>query len=238
MISIRPALHSFPAGDWPALLGYPLRAGPKGAWGEAEPAGQWAGTHGECGGAAHQPSPSAKGRGWGGVSRRALEAGDPGGAGEASPPATVTLLWPPPPRAVQYPAEVGERVLECGGGAEPCSSRERRHRPQESAWSAEPPAGEEASGGRAGRGGGRAPCGPGRASAGCSRCCEAAGSASRLPLAQVQPGALAPPSGSRTLVERTACPRPTPARIMRGAREEERASDQSAATSFRGRPPL
>lgn len=84
MISIRPAPHSFPAGDWPALLGYPLRAGPEGSWGEAEPAGQWAGTHGECGGAAHQPSPSAKGRGQGGVSRRALEAGDPGGAGEAS----------------------------------------------------------------------------------------------------------------------------------------------------------
>ncbi|XP_065793181.1 uncharacterized protein [Muntiacus reevesi] len=187
VISIRPALHSFPAGDWPALLGYPLRAGPEGSWGEAKPAGLWAGTHGECGGAAHQPSPSAKGRGQGGVSRRALEAGDPGGVGEASPPATVTLLWLPlpPPRAVQYRAEVGERVLECGGGAEPGASRERRHRPQESAWSAEPPAAEEASSRRAGRGGGRAPCSPGRASAGCLRCCEAAGSAKRLPLAQV-----------------------------------------------------
>ena len=138
MISIRPAPHSFPAGDWPTLLGCQLQAGPEGAWGEAEPAGQWAGTRGERVGAAHQPSPSAKGRGRGGASRRALEAGDPGWTGEASQPEAVTPLRPappppPPPRAVQYPPEVGQRVLERGGGAEPGASRENRHRPQESA---------------------------------------------------------------------------------------------------------
>lgn len=183
-------------------------------------------------------APARRGRGWGGVSRRALEAGDPGGARGQSA-ATVTLLWPPPPspRAVLYPAEVGEGVLECGGG-----SRARRV-PGSAATAPRSPLGARSLQGRRRAAGGRdaaarlAPCSPGRASAGCSRCCEAAGSASRLPLAQVQPGALAPPSGSRTWWNARPVPALPPCGSCGGPRRRRRASD-SLRRPRSGRPPL
>lgn len=77
-----------------------------------------------------------RGRARGGASRRALEAGDPGGAGEGSQPAAETR--PLPSRTARSSPEVGKRVRERGGGAERGASRELRHRPPESAGARSP----------------------------------------------------------------------------------------------------
>lgn len=188
MITIRPAPVAFRSAIGPHSSAARSGRGRRARRGEAKPVGQWAGTRGERGGAAHQPSPSARGRARGGASRRALEAGDRAEQERPVSPRPWLLRRRHRRRGPLSASWRWAKVCECAG-EEPSQAR-----PKSAAPAPRSPLerGAPCRGGgerRAGRGGGRAPCSPGGASAGCSPYCEAAGSSGRRTLPSSRLGA-------------------------------------------------